>query len=78
MADMNNTIACSSIWFNTTFRHLTATLYLSDSVKDILAPAMKTRRGSSVSKDKLSDRRPRPSAQLGELNVWQWTSRSVQ
>lgn len=83
MAGMNKTFACSSIWFNTAFQHLTASLYLSDSAKDITAPCshaavMKTHRGSSVSKDKLADHRPPPSALIGDLNVWQWATRSVE
>lgn len=79
MAGMNKTIASSSIWFNTAFQHLTASLYLSDSAKVITAPAvMKTHRGSSVSKDKLADHRPPPSALIGDLNVWQWATRSVE
>lgn len=83
MAGMNKAIACSSIWFNTAFQHLTASLYLRDSAKDITAPCshaavMKTHCGSSVSKDKLADRCPPPSAQIGDLNVWQWATRSVE
>lgn len=81
MTGMNKSIACSSIWFNTAFQHLMATLYLSDSAREVPAPSshaavMKTRRSSRVSKDKLADRGPRPSSLIGDLNVWQWATRS--